>query len=81
MVPDTVTERDIQDAIARRNEGDPVPTGRPRATLMDRALENIRDEQFETTGERAGTSREAVESDAASTLGSIGFAGGGIDYT
>jgi len=81
MVPDTVTERDIQDAIARRNEGEPVPTGRPRATLMDRALENIRDEQFETTGERAGTSREAVESDAASTLGSIGFAGGGIDYT
>jgi hypothetical protein len=79
MVPDTVTERDIQDAIARRNEGDPVPTGRPRAALMDRALENIRDEQFETTGERAGTSREAVESDAASTLGSIRR--GGIDFT
>jgi hypothetical protein len=46
---------------------------------MDRALENIRDEQFETTGERAGTSREAVESDAASTLGSIRR--GGIDFT
>ncbi len=79
MVPDTVTEKDIQDAIARRNEGDPVPTGRPRATLMDRALENIREEQFETAGERAGTAREVVEGDAASTLGSIGR--GGIDYT
>jgi hypothetical protein len=79
MVPDTVTEKDIQDAIARRNEGDPVPTGRPRATLMDRALENIREEQFETAGERAGTAREVVEGDAARTLGSIGR--GGIDYT
>lgn len=79
MVPDTVTEKDIQDAIARRNEGDPVPTGRPRATLMDRALENIREEQFETAGERAGTAREVVEGDAANTLGSISR--GGIDYT
>ena len=32
-------------------------------------------------GETTGTSRETVESDAASTLGSIDFAGGGIDYT
>jgi len=75
LVPDTVTEKDIQDALARRNEGDPVIhrpdmaviPATPRGTITERALENIRERESELAGPLE-SSESVIEDDAAEAI-------------